>query len=55
MPQDSELVAYVTDSNFKTIDDLETRISARGLAGIGTVESERDQVIFDELDRRTTS
>jgi len=49
-PQDSELVAYVTDSNFKTIDDLETRISARGLAGIGTVESERGiQVIFDRV------
>ena len=40
--RDSELVTYVTDSNFKTIDDLETRISARGLAGIGTVESERE-------------
>lgn len=49
-PQDSELVTYVTDSNFKTIDDLETRISARGLAGIGTVESERGiQVIFDRV------
>ena len=49
-PQDSELVAYVTDSNFKTIGDLETRISARGLAGIGTVESERGiQVIFDRV------
>ena len=49
-PQDSELVVYVTDSNFKTIDVLETRISARGLAGIGTVESERGiQVIFDRV------
>tara|TARA_B100000579_G_scaffold83014_1_gene64738 strand:- start:188 stop:1822 length:1635 start_codon:yes stop_codon:yes gene_type:complete len=49
-PQDSELVVFITDSNFKTIDDLETRIPARGLAGIGTVESERGiQVIFDRV------
>ena len=49
-PQESELVTYVTDSNFKTIDELEARVSARGLAGIGTVESERGiQVIFDRV------
>jgi len=49
-PQDSELVAYVTDSNFNIKGDLETRISARGLSGIGTVESERGiQVIFDRV------
>ena len=49
-PQDSELVVFVTDSNFKTLDDMETRIPARGMSGIGTVESERGiQVLFDRV------
>ena len=49
-PQDSELVVFVTDSNFKTDGDLEMRIPARGMAGIGVVESDRGvQVLFDRV------
>jgi len=49
-PQDSELVVFVTDSNFRTNGGMETRIPARGMAGIGLVESERGiQVIFDRV------
>ena len=49
-PQDSELVVFVTDSNFMTNGEMETRIPARGLAGIGVVESERGiQVLFDRV------
>jgi len=49
-PQDSELVVFVTDSNFMTNGQMETRIPARGMAGIGVVESERGiQVLFDRV------
>tara|TARA_Y100001934_G_scaffold56877_1_gene70354 strand:- start:17218 stop:22197 length:4980 start_codon:yes stop_codon:yes gene_type:complete len=49
-PQDSELVVFVTDSNFMTNSGMETRIPARGMAGIGVVESERGiQVLFDRV------
>jgi len=49
-PQDSELVVFVTDSNFRANDGMETRIQARGMAGIGVVESERGiQVLFDRV------
>ena len=49
-PQDSELVVFVTDSNFRTNEGMETRIPARGMAGIGVVESDRGiQVLFDRV------
>ena len=49
-PQDSELVVFVTDSNFKTKGDLEAKIPARGMAGIGVVKTERGiQVLFDRV------
>ena len=49
-PQDSELVVFVTDSNFMTKGGMEARIPARGMAGIGIVESERGmQVLFDRV------
>ena len=49
-PQDSELVVFVTDSNFRTNDGMETRIPARGMSGVGVVESERGiQVLFDRV------
>ena len=49
-PQDSELVVFVTDSNFMTNGEMETRVPARGMAGIGVVESERGiQVLFDRV------
>ena len=49
-PQDSELIVFVTDSNFMTIDGMETRIPARGMAGVGIVESDRGiQVLFDRV------
>jgi hypothetical protein len=49
-PQDSELIVFVTNSNFVTIDGMETRIPARGMAGIGIVESDRGiQVLFDRV------
>ncbi|HIG33568.1 MAG TPA: hypothetical protein EYQ11_01620 [Candidatus Poseidoniales archaeon] len=49
-PQDSELVVFVTDSNFRTKEGMETRIPARGMAGIGVVESDRGiQVLFDRV------
>ena len=49
-PQDSELVVFVTDSNFGTNEGMETRIPARGMAGIGVVESDRGiQVLFDRV------
>ena len=49
-PQDSELVVFVTDSNFMTNGGMETRIPARGMAGIGVVEAERGiQVLFDRV------
>ena len=49
-PQNSELVVHVTDSSFRLEEGMESRISARGLAGIGVVESERGiQVLFDRV------
>ena len=47
-PQDSELVAFVTDSAFTVEDGMEARIPARGLSSIEIAESERGiQVLFD--------
>jgi hypothetical protein len=49
-PQESELVVFVTDSSFITNGGMETRIPARGMAGVGLVESERGiQVLFDRV------
>ncbi|MCH1591773.1 MAG: hypothetical protein L7R66_02140, partial [Candidatus Thalassarchaeaceae archaeon] len=49
-PQESELVVFVTDSNFKTKESMEVRIPARGMAGIGIVESDRGiQALFDRV------
>jgi len=48
--QESELVVFVTDSNFVPDEGMETRIAARGMTGIGMVESERGiQVLFDRV------
>jgi len=48
--QDSEIVVYVTDSSFRSEEGMESRLSARGLANIDVVESERGiQVFFDRV------
>ena len=49
-PQSSELVAFVTDSNFRYDEGGYVRLPARGLAGIGVAETDRGvQVIFDRV------
>tara|TARA_B100000959_G_scaffold287484_1_gene372734 strand:- start:14079 stop:15302 length:1224 start_codon:yes stop_codon:yes gene_type:complete len=49
-PQDSELVAIVADSTFRSVEGMETRLPARGLGKIGIVETERGvQVIYDHV------
>ena len=49
-PQSSELVAFVTDSNFRYEEGGFVRLPARGLAGIGVAETDRGvQVIFDRV------
>lgn len=49
-PQDSQLVAIVADSTFRSVEGMETRLPARGLGKIGIVETERGvQVIFDHV------
>ena len=46
--QDSELVAYVTDSAFSIEEGMEVRLPARGLSEIELVETDRGiQVMFD--------
>ena len=49
-PQESELIVFITDSNFKTKEGMEARIPARGMTGIGMVETDRGvQVLFDRV------
>lgn len=49
-PQESELVVFVTDSNFYSVGGMEERIPARGMAGIGMIETDRGvQVLFDRV------
>ncbi len=49
-PQSSELVAFVTDSNFRYEEEGFVRLPARGLGGIGVAETDRGvQVVFDRV------
>tara|TARA_B100000959_G_scaffold269400_1_gene315119 strand:- start:762 stop:5738 length:4977 start_codon:yes stop_codon:yes gene_type:complete len=48
--QDSMLIAIIADSTFSAIDDLESMVPARGMAGLEVAETERGvQVLFDRV------
>jgi hypothetical protein len=49
-PQESELVSMVTDSKFEVLEEMETRVPARGMTGVEILDTASGlQVIFDRV------